>query len=59
MPEKDQIKVVFEIFSCLLFLGFVLFVVFFGRFGIGWFIFKKIFHYFFVLSFVYETDIEN
>lgn len=23
MPEKDQIKVVFEIFSCLLFLGFL------------------------------------
>lgn len=51
MPEKDQIKVVFEIFSCLLFLGFLFcFVCCFLKDleeG-GLFIFKKIFHYFFL-----------
>lgn len=62
MPEKDQIKVVFEIFFLFVISGvFVLFcLLFFERFGRGWLIFKKIFHYFFFLpSFVYETDIEN
>lgn len=61
MPEKDQIKVVFEIFSCLLFLGFLFCFVccFLKDLEEGSLYFKKYFIIFFVLSFVYETDIEN
>lgn len=63
MPEKDQIKVVFEIFFLFVISGvFVLFCFvccFLKDLEEGSLYFKKYFFIFFVLSFVYETDIEN